>query len=437
MVTLVNRAKVSTSTTGTGTITLGSAVDGYQTFADAGVTDGDTVRYVIEDGSAWEVGYGTYTASGTTLTRNVMESSNSDAAISLSGSATVFVGAAAEDVSRLVNVATVGSTSTIDLSSGTFFRIADVVGDRTFALSNIPSSGAYSGLIEIPYYFGTITWPSEFDWEGGSAPTIPANSDYLISITRADITRANVIKAQAIGPFTSTGEVTYPTFVGYASNSSQGNNDTVISLTGLTGGSASSPSEGDIVVVCCHVSDNSNVPTMGTAGYTTAASGDVSDTYNSALLVAYKVMGATPDTSVTVNGNANLNDAQTAIAFVFSGVDTTTPLDVTPTVAEVQNTVLADPPSITTGTSGRGGVLLGIGGGAHINGVQTYSDTAGEYNTFFSLGFDDSTDSTLGIGYTGVILDGSTYDPSAFGFSSGDATSYSNVAATVVLRGAT
>ena len=98
MVTLVNRAKMSTSTTGTGTITLGSAEDGYQSFADAGVADGDVVRYVIEDGDDWEIGSGTYTATGTTLTRTVDESSNSDAALNLTGSAVVFITAAAEDV---------------------------------------------------------------------------------------------------------------------------------------------------------------------------------------------------------------------------------------------------------------------------------------------------------------------------------------------------
>ena len=98
MVTLVNRAKVATATTGTGTITLGSAESGYQTFADAGVADGNVVRYVIEDGTDWEIGTGTYTASGTTLSRTVSESSNADAALNLSGSAVVYVSAAAEDI---------------------------------------------------------------------------------------------------------------------------------------------------------------------------------------------------------------------------------------------------------------------------------------------------------------------------------------------------
>ena len=98
MAVLKNRAKMSTSTTGTGTITLGSAETGYQTFADAGVADADVVRYVIEDGSNWEIGTGTYTSSGTTLSRTVSESNNSDTAINLSGSAVVFIGAASEDL---------------------------------------------------------------------------------------------------------------------------------------------------------------------------------------------------------------------------------------------------------------------------------------------------------------------------------------------------
>lgn len=103
MATLVNRAKVATATTGTGAVTLGAAEPGFQTFADAGVVDGQVVRYVIEDGLDWEIGNGTYTAAGTSLSRSVIESSNSDATLNLSGDAVVFISAIAEDFDRSID----------------------------------------------------------------------------------------------------------------------------------------------------------------------------------------------------------------------------------------------------------------------------------------------------------------------------------------------
>jgi hypothetical protein len=72
-----DRVKETTTTTGTGTITLAGAVVGFQTFSAIG--DGNVTYYCIAEkiGTAWEVGYGTYTASGTTLSRTVvLESSN-------------------------------------------------------------------------------------------------------------------------------------------------------------------------------------------------------------------------------------------------------------------------------------------------------------------------------------------------------------------------
>lgn len=90
-----DRVKFTTATTGTGTITVGSASSGYQTPAGASVPDGTTVNYTIEDGTAWEVGYGTYTVSGTTLTRNLLASSTGSK-ISLSGSAVVYIDATSE-----------------------------------------------------------------------------------------------------------------------------------------------------------------------------------------------------------------------------------------------------------------------------------------------------------------------------------------------------
>ncbi len=125
MVKLVNRAKMTTATTGTGTITLGSAVDGFQTFAAAGVANGDTVRYCIEDGtSSFELGSGVYTASGTTLTRVVSESSNSDNAINLSGDAIVFITAIAADIQPTTFTTTVFTAT----ASQTTFTVSYTVG---------------------------------------------------------------------------------------------------------------------------------------------------------------------------------------------------------------------------------------------------------------------------------------------------------------------
>ena len=119
-----NRVKFTTATSGTDTLTVGSASTGFRTPAQAGIPDGTIVRYVIEDPPAsanWETGYGTYTVAGTTLSRNVMQSSNADALLNVSGSGTVVrITALAEDVSggrSLISSQSPTGTGTVTFSS--------------------------------------------------------------------------------------------------------------------------------------------------------------------------------------------------------------------------------------------------------------------------------------------------------------------------------
>jgi len=88
-----DRVKETSATTGTGTLTLAGAMYGFQSFATVG--NGNTTYYAIYDNAtgAWEVGYGVYTASGTTLTRAfVYSSSNAGALVNFAvGTKEVFL----------------------------------------------------------------------------------------------------------------------------------------------------------------------------------------------------------------------------------------------------------------------------------------------------------------------------------------------------------
>lgn len=189
---LGNRAWMSTITAGTGTITLGSALSGYQSFAAAGVSDGETVRYTIIDGANWEIGTGVYTSSGTTLSRTPSESSNAGAAINLSGSASVFIAATPAEIVQK-DVANTW-TATQGYAESAITWVGSATSSWDCATKQVATLEASSGNTEMGAPTGvtagriytlrfqqgatarTITWSSNFKFIGGVAPTLSTGS---------------------------------------------------------------------------------------------------------------------------------------------------------------------------------------------------------------------------------------------------------------------
>lgn len=141
---LKDRVKETATTTGTGTFTLAGASTGFQSFSVIG--NGNTTYYCIVNGSAneWEIGLGTYTSSGTTLSRDtILESSNSGSAVDFSaGTKDVFCTYPAE------------KAATLDT-----FAAPPEIGNTT------PAAATFTSLSASSYSGGnTGNWNTAYGW---------------------------------------------------------------------------------------------------------------------------------------------------------------------------------------------------------------------------------------------------------------------------------
>lgn len=208
-----------------------------------------------------------------------------------------------------------------------------------------------------------------------------------------------------------------------------------ITLTSLTGGLASSPAAGDLVIVYFGAGSLSDINLI-VSGYTEIVELYSNDTYDTNLVVARKFMGATPDTSFTLtipSGNTSptgtLDNAGAVAVQVWRGVDSVTPLDVTQTTDAGTDTVLCDPPAITPTTSGA--IIVSGGAGGHSRGpLATYSSS--DLTAFLSAAGNDGNDVTIGLGYR--VWTSGSFNPAAFTFSAIDSASFSWAAVTLALR---
>lgn len=145
---LADRVKDTTTTTGTGAVTLsGTPPTGFQSFSVIG--NGNTTFYTIAGGSQWEVGVGTYTASGTTLSRDtVLESSNSGSLVDFSaGVKDVFVTYPAERAVVTNTAPILTGTNFTGIPNGALSNSSVTIGTTAISLGG--TSTTLAGLTTV------------------------------------------------------------------------------------------------------------------------------------------------------------------------------------------------------------------------------------------------------------------------------------------------
>jgi hypothetical protein len=206
---LKDRVKVTSTTAGTGTFTLGAASTGFQSFSVIG--DGNTTFYTIalQGGNEWEVGLGTYTASGTTLARTtVIESSNGGTLVNFSaGTKDVFVTQPAE---RTVYDSTGSTGGTDAVSTNTANTVVRRDGSGNFSAGTI--TAALSG--NATNVTGIVAATN-----GGTGQSTYAVGDLLVGgatntlAKLADVATGNALISGGVGVAPSYGKIGLTTHV--------------------------------------------------------------------------------------------------------------------------------------------------------------------------------------------------------------------------------
>lgn len=167
----------------------------------------------------------------------------------------------------------------------------------------------------------------------------------------------------------------------------------------LSGGLGGSLAEGDVVLAFSAIGTTLQ-PTLsitdGSTDYTLIDTQQyvVGATYDTVLRVAYKRMGATPDTTVVFGPSGGTSRAQTMGVMVWRGVDPDTLLDVAVQIATATANSRPNPAAITPSTTGA--VVVVVGAAGLKTGTNFASADLTDFRTIWQA---DNQDSILGFGY--------------------------------------
>jgi hypothetical protein len=338
--TIALRPASTTFISGSVAVTLGAL-----TLAASG-----TVQVV--GSSASTLGALTSSAAGTVRVAGSLAVTLDDATLSAAGGSTSSVsGSLAATLADLTlsssgTVRVAGSlTATLGALSSTATGTVRVAGTLAVTLDAVTSSATgtvrVAGSLAATLAAATAVSTGTVRVAGSLAATLAA-----LSGTSAGTVRVAGSLSATLGSLTVSAAGTVPlvvTYVGGAQTTTAGS----MSLTSLTGGLASAPAAGDLVIVAVMSSDSSNQD-ISVSGYEEVADLYANDSIDTNLGVFYKVMPETPDTTVTIpSGLSGLR----AAVYVLRNVNGGVVLDVSAVTSTAINGGTPNPPQITTATA--------------------------------------------------------------------------------------
>ena len=275
VIRLLDRAKETTTTTGSGTITLGGAGAGFVPIS--GIGSGNSTYYTLEEASSFEVGIGTYDSVGNIFSRDeIFSSSNEDnSKIGLSGNATIFITYPADK-------------------------------------ALVKTSGNLVGIGVDPEYQLQVSGTGAFDtirWSDGTTQTVSATGD----ISANAIAIANITGGDSTGVFNQldvgVGGIT---------------NDGVMIISGDIINNSAAENKNDIIIGAGAIPNiDSILPSTGTVIIGSQAGQTLTDKHNNTLIGAFADVATNQSDNAVAIGKGSKSHQQSVIIATndFTGVD--------------------------------------------------------------------------------------------------------------------
>jgi len=254
---LADRVKETTTSTGTTAITLAGAPTGYQTFS-AAIGNANTTYYTIADqsGANWEVGIGTYTTSGNTLSRDtVLASSNSGSLVTFtSGTKDVFVTYPAEKAVYIggsalpISSGGTGATSLAGANIDVINVASTFTGTKTFSGTSSTLAAIFANAAEVATVSATAATGTIAYYTATQSVlyyTSNASANWTLNLTHSSGTTLNTVM--------TTGQCVTVTFM--VTNGATAYYNNVVQVDGTTTGvttkwqGGTAPTSGDASAV--------------------------------------------------------------------------------------------------------------------------------------------------------------------------------------------